>query len=266
MAFIELIFIFVLGLVFGSFMSVIVFRLDAESRTDKSDLSGARMKGGIVFGRSECRKCMAKLKWHDLIPIFSFLWLRGKCRYCKDKIDFIYPLMELAVAGSFVLYSLVNGLSISVELIYWLAIIFIFLILIFFDYLFYILPDKIILAGIGISLLYMIFFHRELILNSLFTGFGLAAFFGIIFLVSHGEWIGFGDVKLAFLTGFVLGYPLALLATIAAVWAGAIWGLALMARGKANLKTALPFGSFLSAVTILFIIFNDKTSFIFELL
>jgi len=232
-------------------MSVIVFRLD--------------VKEGIVSGRSECRKCFAKLKWHDLIPVFSFIWLKGKCRYCKDKISFIYPVMEMAVAGSFVLYSLVNGPFISSELIYGLIIIFIFLILTFFDYLFYILPDKIILTGLGTAFLYTSIFHREIILNGLFTGLGLAGFFGIIFLVSHGEWIGFGDVKLAFLVGFVLGYPLALFSIVSAVWIGAIWGMAMMARGKANLKTALPFGSFISAMAILALIFKDYVNFNFFL-
>lgn len=249
MVFIEFLFIFVLGLVLGSFMSVIVFRLD--------------VKEGIIKGRSECRKCLAKLKWHDLAPVFSFIWLRGRCRYCKDKISFIYPTMELAVAGSFVLFSVFRGLSFDVEMIYWLAIIFVFLILAFFDYLFYILPDKVILTGLGISFFYTIIFERGMILNGLFTGLGLALFFGTIYLVSHGEWIGFGDVKLAFLVGFVLGYPLALLSVVAAVWTGAIWGMLLMARGRANLKTALPFGSFLSAVVILFSILNDYVQLTF---
>ena len=83
--------------------------------------------------------------------------------------------------------------------------------------------------------------------------------------MSHGEWIGFGDVKLAFLVGFVLGYPLALFSIVSAVWIGAIWGMAMMARGKANLKTALPFGSFISAMAILALIFKDYVNFNFFL-
>ena len=238
-----LIFIAFIGLAFGSFLSVILFRLDE--------------KAGIWTGRSECPHCLTRLRWVDLIPILSFLFLRGKCRYCSHKIRVLYPVMELVMAGVFLLYFVVSGLYFDIRVVYELSLIFFLMALIFFDYIYYILPDKIIIIAFGISLLYTLIFQKDLIIGDLAVGLGLASFFGIIYLVSRGEWMGFGDVKLAFLIGFILGYPVAIMSIIVAVWSGAIWGLALMAAGKANPKTALPFGTFISAVAILFIIFKD---------
>lgn len=231
-----------LGLSLGSFMSVLVFRLDT--------------KKGIISGRSECARCLTKLKWRDLIPLLSFLTIKGKCRYCKNKISRLYPIMELAAAGSFVLYFWAHP-SFGPETLYGLAMIFIFLTLTFFDYLYYILPDKVILTGFGISVLYSVIIRQEFFVNSLLTGFGLAAFFAIIYIVSRGEWIGFGDVKLVFLIGLTLGYPLVFFTVVSAVWVAALWGIGLIMFKKATLKTALPFGSFLSAAAVLSIVFKN---------
>lgn len=225
-------------------MSVLVARLDK--------------KEGIIAGHSECPGCLTGLKWYDLVPLFSFIAVRGKCRYCKNPISKIYPAMEISVAGSFFLYFWIKGFSaISPFAFYDLAIIFILLILTFFDYLYYILPDKIIFSGIGLAVIYKFLFFRADLLSSLYTGLGLASFFAIIFLVSKGEWMGFGDVKLALFIGLILGFPFGMLSIIGSVWAGAIWGLAMMAIKRGNLKTALPFGSFICVMAILFIIFND---------
>ena len=243
MDYIVLVFVAIIGLILGSFMSVIVARLDNKS--------------GILIGRSECPKCLVQLRWYDLVPLFSFLILGGKCRYCKEKISFIYPIMELSMAGSLLLYYWFNGPFISWEIIHGFIVIFILLALAFFDYKHYILPDKLMFTGLAVSLAYLIFIRPDVLLGSILTGFGLAGFFAIIYLVSRGEWMGFGDVKLVLLVGFILGYPAGLLSIIAAVWAGAIFGIALMVIGRANLKTALPFGSFICGVSILFFIFNN---------
>lgn len=242
-----LIAILFIGLIFGSFLSVIVSRLDQKS--------------GLFFGRSECPNCLAKLKWYDLFPVFSFLVLKGKCRYCGDNISWLYPVMELAVASSFLLYCGVNGQCFNLAGAYWLIIIFFLLTLTFFDYVHFILPDKLILTVFSFSLLYHLIFTSESIKNGLLTGLALGGFFVILFMCSRGEWMGFGDVKLAFLIGFVLGYPMALWAIIAATWSGALWGLGMMAVGRASLKTPLPFGTFMSATTILLIIFKKYVEY-----
>ena len=239
----DIILAIIFGLVFGSFLSVIVFRLDA--------------KEGIVTGRSECRRCLKRLKWYDLVPLLSFLYLKGKCRYCKVKIGVIYPIMELAVAATFVSYCSLNGTCVYISSFYHLSILFTLLALLFFDYSFYILPDKLIGTGFIISLLYFLLFNSDLLNNSLIIGLALGSFFAILYLASKGKWLGFGDAKLAFLVGFVLGYPAGVFAVMASVWAGALWGIGLILLNRANLKTPLPFGSFMAGATILFIIFQN---------
>src|SRR3989338_3108179 len=235
-----------LGFVFGSFMSVLVFRLN--------------IKDGIISGRSECPKCNTRLKWYDLIPLFSFMFTGGKCRYCKIKISPIYPIMELAVAGSFLAYYIFSVSYLNIGSIYELAIIFILLCLIFFDYIYYILPDKVIFTGLAISVGYKVIFDAPSLINSSISGLALALFFAILYVVARGQWLGVGDVKLALLIGFILGYPIGILAIIIAVWAGAIWGMGMIVFKRANLKTALPFGVFMGLAAILSIIFKEFIS------
>lgn len=246
MNYIHLIFIALLGLVLGSFLSVIIFRPDGR---------------GILFGRSECRKCLIRLKWYDLFPIFSFLMLKGRCRYCGHKISFLYLVIELATLSAFVPYCWLNGPCLDIESIYWLGMILIFLALSFFDYLHYILPDRIIGIGFLTAILYGLSFSRDGFSEGVLTGLALAGFFCIIFIVSRGEWMGFGDVKLAGLIGFVLGFPLAAWSILVATWIGALWGMGLLVTKKANLKTPLPFGTFMSAVAILLIIFKQYVEY-----
>ncbi|OGN01398.1 MAG: hypothetical protein A3B91_03590 [Candidatus Yanofskybacteria bacterium RIFCSPHIGHO2_02_FULL_41_29] len=229
------------GLILGSFMSVLVFRLDVRS--------------GIISGRSECPRCLTRLKWYDLVPLLSFIYLGAKCRYCKNKISAVYPAMELATAGVFVTYSFLNGYS-SLNSFYELAIIFILLALLFSDYIFYILPDKLIIAGFLISLAYFLLFKFEIVGSSLITGLVLSATFAILNIVSGGRWMGLGDAKLAFFIGFVLSYPSGVWAILISIWIGAIWGIVLVLLKRANLKTHLPFGSFMAAVAVLLIIFQ----------
>lgn len=234
--------IFFIGLCVGSFINVLVMRLDR--------------KDGLWTGRSECPSCHHKLSWLDLMPVISYLFLKGKCRYCRSKISAIYPIVEIATSSVFVVYFWVNGFFFDLGVIYELTIMFLLISLVFFDFEYLILPDKIIFSGIGLSILRLMFLGGGF-LNYIITGFVMAGFFGIIYLVSHGEWMGFGDVKLALLIGLIFGYPVAIFSMIGAVWMGAILGLMLMFLGRAGLKTALPFGSFISGVAIITIIFSD---------
>lgn len=246
MNYIHLILVAVIGLAFGSFLSVIIFRPDGK---------------GVLLGRSECRKCLAGLKWYDLFPIFSFLALRGRCRYCGDKISFMYLIMELVTLSTFVPYCWFNGPCLGIESIYWLGMIFILLALSFFDYLYYILPDKIIGLGFLGTFLYKLLSGDGGFSGGVLTGLALAGFFCIIFIVSRGEWMGFGDVKLAGFIGFTLGFPLAVWSIMVAVWIGAFWGMGLLILKKASLKTPLPFGTFMSATAVLLIIFQKYVQY-----
>ena len=147
---------------------------------------------------------------------------------------------------------------------YYLLIIISFVALIFFDYLFFLIPEKIILPLTIIAVLFNYFFRRSEFITLLLSALIMGGIFAIIYIVSNGKWVGFGDAKLLFLIGLVLGYPLGFLSMIISVWIAALVGIVLMLSGKANRKTALPFGSFLAGVSILIIVFqNEITAYFF---
>lgn len=97
------IYVFIIGLLIGSFLNVCIYRIPR--------------KESIAFGASHCTKCGSKIKWYDLIPVFSYIFLGGKCRKCKDKISIQYPIIELLNGVSYSLIYLLTGLSISTFLL-----------------------------------------------------------------------------------------------------------------------------------------------------
>lgn len=221
--------IFILGLVIGSFLNCVVYRTE-KKRT-------------FLKGRSFCPHCKHVLSWQDLIPVFSFLILKGKCRYCRKKISFQYPLIELATA---LLFVLIINLESSILNIIFLFIISAFLIIIFvYDLKHLIIPDKFIYPAIVISFIYQLINLRLGILNNILAGLaGLFLFLSIV-IVSHGKWMGVGDVKLVFLIGLLLGWPEILVALFISFFSGAIIGIGLISAKKKGLKSEVPFGPFL---------------------
>lgn len=239
-----ILFIFLIGLSIGSFLNVVIFRLDK--------------KGGLLMGRSECPQCLKRLKWYDLIPVLSYIVLAGKCRNCKKKISIVYPLTELLTAFSLLLFYVIYRPVFGVGDFYYSLIIVFFVALIFFDYLYFLIPDKIVLPLIVISILFNYFFRRPEFITLLLSALILGGIFAIMHLSSHGTWVGWGDAKLLFLIGLVLGYPLGFLAMILSVWVAALVGIGLIIFGRAHRKTALPFGSFLAGTSIVIIIFQNE--------
>lgn len=243
-----------LGLILGSFLSVLLERLPA----------GRQAWGpahGIISGRSECPDCHHVLAWYDLVPLASWAFLAGRCRYCGARISALYPALELAMAAVFGLYVLRYGFPSA-----WqagdLVILFGLVALFFFDLRHRILPDVITLPLIVFVLVRLFTMRPDLLANALATGTLLAALCGLLYLLSHGRAIGLGDVKLAFLIGALSGYPLAVGVTLLAIWAGALAGVGLMLAGRATMKTALPFGSFWTAAAVASVIWVGKVSFL----
>lgn len=231
----------VLGLSVGSFLNVVILRLDK--------------KKGILLGRSECPKCGHRLRWYDLVPVFSFLLLRGKCRYCKHKISRLYPTVEILTAISFIAYLFFHGLD-GPEILLDLLIISGLIAIAFFDLRELIIPDKIVLP-----LIILVFFFNLSVTDisvRLITALILGAIFAIMYLGSRGQWIGLGDAKLVFLIGLVLGYPLGVLAVLLSIWTAALIGIILVAVKRATFKTALPLGTFLAASSIIFLILQNE--------
>jgi len=236
-------YVFLIGLCIGSFANVLLFRLGK--------------KGGIFFGRSECPHCSAVLKWYDLIPVLSFILLKGRCRNCRKKISKIYLLVEIAMA-CLALFTVFKIGALSWLFLFEGLIIFSLFVLVLFDIFYRTLPNKIVLLLLFAVLAKDFIFDRSNIKNLLFTALILGAFFAIMYLASKGRWLGFGDVKLVFIIGLLFGYPFGYLAVTAAVWLAALTGIALMAANKAGLKTSLPFGAFMAGASIAFIIFQNE--------
>lgn len=237
------IFIFIIGLVLGSFFNVVIFRFNTGR--------------GVIKGRSECSNCQSVIKWFDLVPFLSYFVLNGKCRRCLNKISPLYPIVEVSTAAALLLLFL-NSPSISLLTLISALIIALLMLTIFLDIRYLIISDKVL-----ISLAIATTGSKLLNGNANFTyllisAFGLTSFFAILFLVSRGKWIGLGDVKFVFIIGFMLGYPVGYLAVISAIWLAAMFSVILLVSGKATAKTEIPFGSFLSVTTIIFIIFNSE--------
>ena len=226
--------VFLSGLAVGSFLNCIIYRLEKNE--------------SFLKGRSYCPHCHHTLAWQDLIPIFSFLILRGKCRYCGKKISLQYPLVELATGILFfsIFYSTFQHSNIptfqqSIQFLY-LSIVSSFLIIVFvYDLKHYLIPDNVIYPAIAIVFIFQITNFCSPILSA----FGAALFFLLIFLISKGRWLGFGDVKLGFLMGLFLGFPKILVALFFAYFIGAIIGIGLVLAKKKTLKSEVPFGPFL---------------------
>ena len=233
--------VLILGLSIGSFLNVVIFRLGKKS--------------GILLGRSECRHCGRSLKWYDLVPVLSFLSLKGKCRYCRRKISWIYPAVEILTAVSFWAYLHFRN-TYDIQVIYGLALISGLIVILFSDLLDMWIPDKIVFPLIILAFIFNV--TAVDISARLITALILGAIFAIMYLGSRGRWLGLGDAKLVFLIGLMFGYPLGVLAVLLSVWTGALVGIVLVMAKKATLKTALPLGTFLTSSTILVIIFQNE--------
>jgi len=254
------IFVFFFGLIVGSFLNSIIYRLSTGAPHQLLFKSG----GGL--SRSFCPDCRHTLSWQDLIPLLSFLILKGKCRYCHQPISSQYPLVELATGTLFALvFNYLSTLPGFVNLIL-LLVITCFLIIIFvYDLKHYIIPDKIIYPAIATAFLYQLFRILEFgnwnlfgiwnlefgILRPILSAVLASGFFLIIVLISQGKWMGAGDIKLAFLMGLFLSFPKILVALFLAFFIGAIIGVGLVVSRKKTLKSEVPFGPFL--VTGIFI-------------
>ncbi len=286
--------IFIFGLIIGSFLNCYMYRrLPAESQRHSGGPASISLSASLggeqeksLKGRSFCPHCKHKLSWLDLFPVFSFLFLRGKCRYCRKKISWQYPIVELMTGLLFLLIfnyqlSIFNKLSIinfqNLINLAFLFYIFSSLIIIFvYDLKHYLIPDKVLFPAIIIAATYkflvnLSFSHWNLIenlklkiensasiLNFILAVFIASGFFFIIWLVSGGKWMGFGDVKLAILLGLVLGFPNILTGLFLAFLFGAIIGVVLMALKKKELNSKIPFGPFLIAGTFMAILWGQQ--------
>ncbi|NMC35913.1 prepilin peptidase [Candidatus Beckwithbacteria bacterium] len=255
--------LFIFGLIIGSFLNVVVYRETHESKGKKTGLKAWIPEWAI--GRSCCPKCKKEIKWYDNIPLLSYLLLKGKCRFCKQHISSSYPLVELVVGlefvwvywllGRFAFFQQMEGFFSFVVLGFWLFIFSISLALAIIDIRLGILPDSLIISGTIVAVGRLFITGRW---EFLLSGLGLMGFFLFLYLITQGKGIGFGDVKLAFFIGVVLGWwQWVLVAMFIAFLTGAIMGVILIAMGKKNMKSAIPFGPFLLGGMLLAKLFGE---------
>ncbi len=215
------------GLIFGSFTNVLIARIPAGE--------------SIVTPPSHCPCCGHRLGGLDLVPVLSWLFLKGRCRYCQARINLRYPLVELLTAVLFVGVFLGWGIS-AYTLAGWVLTV-ILVSCAFIDLDEGIIPDAITIPGVILGLA----------LSFLTIGFfpslwGALAFGGVLFLaavVSNGG-MGGGDIKLAAVIGAFTGIPGAIITLLLSSFLGAVFGITLMALGKAGRKTPVKFGPFLA--------------------
>lgn len=222
-------FVFVLGTAMGSFINVVVDRL---------------IHGEGLGGRSHCDYCKKTLSWYDLIPLLSFIMIKGKCRRCHKKLSIQYPLVEF-VTGILYLgtWILVPNLSV---ILYW-GIVSSAWIIFLSD-----LRYKLISDYMQFSLFVCILFQKIVekasffsLIGDLFAGIMVALPIGLIYVVTNEKAMGLGDVILAGIIGFFLGVGRGFLALYISFLIGAIVGVVLLIQRKKGMKSTIPFGPFL---------------------
>lgn len=237
------VFILVLGLFVGSFLGVLVDRIQRGET--------------VIKGRSRCEFCKKELRWYDLIPVLSFLSTQGKCRYCHKNLGLYYPAIEIStglmfvatyifVLSQFVIYNLLF----TTTLVYYLIIVSSLIVVFFTDLKYGIIPDKILLLATMVVAFYLLFINPQASLVNLVSGAATFLFFIAIAIgfsvLLRKESMGGGDIKLAFLLGLFLGFPNIVISLYVAFLTGGLTGIILILwRKKSFRKATLPFGPFL---------------------
>jgi len=232
---------FVSGLIIGSFLNVVGLRWNS---------------GSSLSGRSKCPHCSKKLVWYELVPVLSFLFLRGRCSGCHTKISFQYPLIELFSGLVFLSLYVVYGFS-----IYYLlsTIVFsLYIVILIYDFHHKIIPDSLVYSAIIVALFFRITTYHFLPTPyywDFLAGPIIFLFFALIWLFSWGRAMGFGDAKLGLSIGLLLGARTGFSAIVLAFWIGAGIMLLIMLfsrffglfnRGKKlTMKSEIPFAPFM---------------------
>ena len=243
------VFVFIFGAIIGSFLNVVIYRFNT---------------GRSLGGRSTCPVCTKTLHWPELLPIVSFIFLRARCRACRAKISWQYPLVEFLTAALFLaifLWQWPQGASLGLGfkdapwgLLFWWIIMAILVVITVYDLRHKIIPDFFVYSLILLALgrLFFLWQGRPLLWDHLLAGLGLFAFFALLWAAGRGRWMGFGDAKLALAVGLLLGPVGGISAIIFAFWSGALAGIALLLLNKrytiksgVSLKSEIPFAPFI---------------------
>lgn len=249
--------LFIMGLVIGSFLNVVIYRMvnnDSPMR-----------------GRSYCDSCKQPIAWYDNIPLVSFLALGRKCRHCGEPIPWEYPAVEFITGALFVwwyfigstFFQLSSKPFLVIQPLFWLFVGILLVMIFFTDLMYYIIPDSAVFLLTVLTFLYRFFLTNQNVMMSIdfqlaiVSAVGASMFFLSLFLLTRGKGMGFGDVKLVFPMGLLLGWPNTVVAIFLSFVIGAVAGVIAMAFKKKKLKSAIPFGPFLVLGTFIALLWGN---------
>ncbi|MFC1656710.1 prepilin peptidase [Patescibacteria group bacterium] len=224
----------ILGLITGSFISALSSRLEKPKT--------------MIADRSRCTKCKHQLGFWDLFPIFSYLFLQGKCRYCKKPISPRYPLLEIFTTLVFILPAILTPDIELYQLILYLLISIILISIFIIDFETMYIPDYLAYTGIFVALAWAVLQYTVEGQNYLYLLLGPligGGIFLILVLASREKWMGGGDIWIGVILGLLLAYPLIIVNLFLSFIIGGIIGLVLLLLKKAKRKTEIPMGPFL---------------------
>lgn len=241
-----LFYIFLFGLIVGSFLNVCIYRIP------KGD--------SIVFPPSHCTSCHHKLAAKDLIPLFSYFLLRGRCRYCGEKIPWRYPLVELSNGLGWVLImwyyqGMITGQSIAGMLLFSFS-----LVLSLIDIKHFLIPNSLVVVLLVAGIIYHVWF-REISIGLLLLGLAVGFGFPYVIAVVSGGGMGGGDIKLCAAMGLWLGYPSIIYALFIGALLGSLVGITLIICRIKTRKDRIPFGPFLMLGFLAMIFFQKQIVF-----
>jgi prepilin signal peptidase PulO-like enzyme (type II secretory pathway) len=206
--------------------------------------------------RSKCPRCRRTLMWYELIPIFSYIFLRGRCRRCHKPISVQYILVEFIVAGLFLILVQKFGLSFHALIgmigsagLLTLAII---------DGQRKIVPDEVSLPVFGMLMILQLASRPHTWLSLLLGVVLGAGWFGLQWFVSKGKWVGSGDIRIGAILGIFLGLTQTAIALFGAYILGTLWAIYLLLTKKAKFSSQIPFGVFLGIIGILTFLFGSN--------
>ncbi|MFH0925817.1 MAG: prepilin peptidase [bacterium] len=233
-------FFFVFGSCIGSFLNVCIYRIPK--------------KESLIYPPSHCPNCQQPIRFYDNIPIISYLFLLGRCRWCGERISLRYPLIELITAIAFLGLYLKFGLSIQLfpYLILFSGLITVSMI----DLEYQIIPDRISLPGIVIGLLTSLILPITFFESILGVLIGGGIFIIVIYLSKGG--MGGGDIKLNAMIGAFLGWKMVLLTVFIGVFLGSIVGIVLLLLKIKGRKDPIPFGPFLSLGAVIAVFWGTQ--------
>ncbi len=245
---VTLVLIAVFGLIWGSFLNVVIYRLPRGQ--------------SLVRPPSTCPGCGTRIRPYDNVPVLSYLFLRGKCRTCSRPISPVYPAVEALTALAFVLVFLRSGRPPGLEFAAGCLFASALIALGFIDYFHQILPDAITMPGLVLALVYSFFrddlSFRGALLGAVAGAGFLLLIYGAYRLIRKREGLGMGDVTMLLMIGAYLGLARTLLTLILASFVGALVGVFFIVGRKKDLQFALPFGTFLAPAAFVAALWGER--------